>query len=250
METLHQFTFDNAPVSPEAIFVNSFLELSEALESIGLEGSRPVLVLVGGASNIGAAKLAGLQQIFVEVLAPLAEKLGAVVIDGATDAGVMQLIGRAREQTNSNFPLIGVAAIGTVILPNAAVASQHGAPLEPHHTHFVFVPGSNWGDESPWMARVATVLAEGTNSITLVVNGGEITWRDVACSVSAGRPAIALAGSGRTADRLAAAVLGEPADERGIALAATGLVRAIDIEADFDVIARAIALAMTETLKG
>ena len=33
------------------------------------------------------------------------------------------------------------------------------AQFEPNHTHFVIVPGSDWGDESPWITWVASELA-------------------------------------------------------------------------------------------
>ena len=34
------------------------------------------------------------------------------------------------------------------------------SPLEPNHTHQVLVPGSSWGEESPWLADIATWLAD------------------------------------------------------------------------------------------
>ena len=51
--------------------------------------------------------------------------------------------------------------------------------LEPHHTYFVIVPGDDWGAESPWIARTATVLAGAAPSITGLVNGGQIAYADV-----------------------------------------------------------------------
>ena len=80
-----------------------------------------------------------------------------------------------------------------------------------------------WGDESPWLARVASVLA-GEASVTLLVYGGEIAWLDAARSIDVGRRLIAVAGSGRTADELAAAARREPSDPRARDLIASGLV--------------------------
>jgi hypothetical protein len=56
------------------------------------------------------------------------------VIDGGTDAGVMQLIGRARAASGGRFPLIGVAAEGTVMVPGAGTSSPDATELEPNHT--------------------------------------------------------------------------------------------------------------------
>jgi len=160
-------------------------------------------------------------------------------VDGGTDSGVMWLLGQARAEAGATFPLIGVAATDTVTLPAEAAIPQ-AAPLEPHHTHFILVPGSAWGDEAPWLARVASMLADGVSSMTLLVNGGDIAWQDVSESVAAGRPVLVIAGSGRTADTLADALRREATDERAAELAQTGLLHAADLGADSAVLNRAI----------
>ena len=95
--------------------------------------------------------------------------------------------------------------------------------LEANHTHFVVVPGENWGDETPWIARTATVLAGAAPSITVLINGGQIAYSDVQRSVEAGRPVFVVAGSGRTADVFVGALAGAPADERAAALVGVGI---------------------------
>jgi SLOG in TRPM, prokaryote len=94
----------------------------------------------------------------------------------------------------------------------------------------VLVPGAEFGEEAPWIARVATELAGGWPSVTVLVSGGKVAYTDVACSLRAGRPVLAIAGSGRTADQLASAVRGGPADERAVRLAASGLVEVVDAD--------------------
>jgi hypothetical protein len=160
-------------------------------------------------------------------LVPVMRRLGAVGVDGGTRAGVMRLLGELRSRAGASFPLVAVAAEGTVRMPGECGVHDHRAELDPGHTHVVLVPGGTWGDEAPWLARTATLLAGGSPSLTLLVNGGEISYADVARSLDASRPVVAVAGSGRTADELAAAVRGEPAPERAVALAATGLVDAV-----------------------
>lgn len=220
-----------------AIRVEVPKNLSAAVGKLELDSSRPVLVIVGGASKMSEADLSRLRSLFVKVLAPLAEKLSALVVDGGTDAGVMQMIGQARTQIGATFSLIGVTPVGKVALPDRP-PPEDATPLEPHHTHFVLVPGSNWGDESPWLARLATVLANGAPSVTVLVNGGQIAWKDVSENLKAGRPVLAIAGSGRLADRLATTLRGQPTDEPARELVASGLVQAIDLKDNFDNITR------------
>lgn len=152
----------------------------------------------------------------------------------------MRLMGQARAGMDATFPLIGVAAIGTVALPGVPLSPPDAASLEPHHTHFVLVPGSEWGDESPWLAHVASALADGAPSVTVLVDGGETAWEDVSQSVEAGRPVVAIAGSGRTADKLAGTLRGEITDERAREISASGLLQAVDLTAAFDVLASMI----------
>lgn len=221
----------------EAVQVELFVELGDAVSKLGFRGKSPSLVLVGGASQISEEDFARLQELFVGVLAPLAEKLGATVVDGGTDAGIMRLMGQARAHIGGNFPLVGVAAIGTVCVPEVAISKIGGTKLEPNHTHFILVPGSRWGDESPWLAGAVRFFANGAPSVTLVINGGEITWLDVSQSVREGRATVVLEGSGRTADKLAAALRGEPTDERAENIVKSGLLQAIDMKRDTKAIA-------------
>jgi hypothetical protein len=156
----------------------------------------------------------------IEHVIPALDDWGAAVVDGGTDSGVMKVMGRAREAARARFPLVGVAAEGTVILPGRPAAA-HSAPLEPHHTQVLLVPGDAWGDESPWLSRVATAIADGQPSLTLVVNGGQITYDDIDHSLQCGRPVIILAGTGRTADAIAAAARGRAEDPRAQQVAAS-----------------------------
>lgn len=228
-----RLTFANGQTA-KAVQVQDPVILKDDLERIGLQPSRPILVVVGGASQMSESDFHRLQLLFVKVLAPIAEKLGAYVVDGGTDAGVMQLMGQARSQIAATFPLIGVAPDGKVALPNHQGEADDATPLEPHHTHFVLIPGSNWGDESPWIVRVATVLAAGNPSVTVLLNGGEVTYLDARYSVIVGRLVIVVAGSGRMADQLAAAVRGEAADERVQKLAQSGLVKEVNLHEGFE----------------
>ncbi len=215
-----------------ALNVNQGNKLESCLSQLGIQGPRPVIVVVGGANELRQYHIARLRSLFVKVLAPLAETLNAVVIDGGTDTGVMRMMGIARSRTHANFPLLGILPVGVATLPHQLPPSEQAAPLEPHHTHFLLVPGDRWGDESPWIAEAASVLAQGSPTVTVLINGGEITWQDASESVQAGRPIIAVAGSGRAADKLVSALNGKVTDERACKILASGLLQAVNIDND------------------
>lgn len=184
--------------------INHLEDLPISLRELGFQHPRSTLVLVGGAGGLSETDMKTLRPLFVEALTPLAEKCGAVVIDGGTDAGVMRLMGRARTETGAVFPLIGVVIRGIFHLSGASSPTPETVSLEPNHTHFITIPGLDWGDESPWLDHVAREIAQNASSVTVLINGGEIARKDVELSLSAGRPVFVVAGTGRLADEMAA----------------------------------------------
>jgi SLOG in TRPM, prokaryote len=211
--------------SAQAVRVCAIDDLALAAGKLEV-GGRAVLVVIGGASGMSPHETRRLEPLFRGVLAPLAQRLDATVIDGGTDVGVIRLMGTARSEGGWHFPLIGVLVDDLV---NCSSTSHAPAvDLEPHHTHFVLVPGSEWGEEAPWLARFATAAAASNGSATVLVNGGEIAVADVRHSIEASRHVAVLDGSGRAADALAAGVRGEWADPSVTALAASGMVHVVD----------------------
>jgi len=214
MQSTVQIKFANDVVA-KAIEIKAANDLPSALAAIGLPEHRPVLVIIGGASLIAEADFAKLQTLFVEVLAPLAQNLGCYVVDGGTDTGVMKLMGNAKNIKQLDFPLIGVLPIGLVKLPHGmhnlspnVIGSNPDAPdLEPHHSHFFWVQGNQWGDESRWLAHIASLLAGEHPSVTVLINGGAIALVDAKESAKEQRPIVTIAGSGRLADEIANATL-------------------------------------------
>jgi hypothetical protein len=202
MEELFRIKFSNGN-SAKAIRISKSTQLTNAIKKLEIPFGQPTIVLVGGAGGLNNEELKRLQFLFLDILAPLAENIGANVIDGGTDAGVMRLMGQARAKINAKFSLIGIAAEGTIALPGNQSSNPEAASLESHHTHFVLIPGKNWGDESPWLSRIAGKMAKTASSMTLLINGGEIARKDVAHSLSDKRPVVVFAGSGRLADELA-----------------------------------------------
>ncbi len=219
----------SAEVNAQVLEVENGYLAAADLESIGLPSQRPILVIIGGASQLSDEIFQQIQGFFVEVLAPIAEKNHAVVVDGGTDAGVMRLMGKARSQMGGTFPLVGVAPRGLVILPGEPTQSDQHSPLEPNHTHFVLVPGETWGDESMALAQVATGLAAGAPTIAIMLNGGAVTWHDAANNVGEGRSLLVIDGTGRAADELADVVRGAAGSAQAQAIVETGLVQVVDL---------------------
>jgi len=215
--------------APRVIRVHGYGELPEALRSNGIDIGKPVLVCVGGASGLGDQDAAAITLMVQEHLAPALDHWSATVVDGGTDAGVMRMVGRARASSGGSFPLVGVAAVGTVELPGLPRPADDAAPLEPNHTHVVLVPGDTWGDETPWLSQVADVIAGPQQSVTLMVNGGSIAMNDALASIAAGRPLIVLAGSGRSADEIARARTGEQTSASAATVASSTLTSIVDV---------------------
>lgn len=185
---------------------NDIEELEQTVTQMGLV-DRPVIVLIGG--HI-LPEHANVTFQAVEVVAKTAETLDAAVICGGTDVGIMSAIGKARGRGGYQFPLIGISPEGAVTWPEGP---RTGAPLlpgnereelEPHHSHFVLVPGNEFGDESKWIVRAASMIARDRNkSVTILANGGKVSQQDIEEGLAAGRPLVVLEGTGRLADEIA-----------------------------------------------
>jgi SLOG in TRPM, prokaryote len=213
---------------PQVVRVTADTGLADSLHTNGIATDRPVLVCIGGAAGLSDELAATLTATFQDFVAPALDQWSATVVDGGTDSGVMRMMGQAKARAGALFPLVGVAAAGTVALPGVPSNFDDAAPLEPHHTHVVLIPGDNWGDETPWISAVAGEIARGRQSVTLMVNGGSIALQDAQTCVDAGRPLLVLAGSGRSADEIAGAWAGAEAGEQAKAIAANPLTSIVD----------------------
>lgn len=66
MEKYFSLTFAQGQTA-QAIRVYQPAELSQALSEIGLQEPRPILVVIGGASNISEASFLSIQELFVQL---------------------------------------------------------------------------------------------------------------------------------------------------------------------------------------
>jgi hypothetical protein len=186
------------------------------------------IVLIGGADAASAEDIERLRAFFA-TLAGYLEASDTAVIDGGTDSGVMRLIGAARDESGASFRLIGVAPRGALDR-----TTRDGAPirLAGSHPEILLAPGSDFGDETDYMFWAADHLA-GFPAPTLVVNGGRLTMDEARQRLDAGHRVVAVAGSGRAADELAA-------DER---LRASGRLRVVPLSAKGEELAAALEVS-------
>lgn len=188
------------------VFPNQPAGLARAISTLGLKDSYPVIVLIGGDIQ---EELADVTRGALETLATVAEETSALVICGGTDMGVMAEIGQIRKRNGSKFPLVGITPEALVTWPGGPHSihflwwGKKRWKLAPYYSHFILVPGNEFGDESPWIVDAATILSKGHRSVTILVNGGNVSRKDIELSVENGRPVIALGGTGRLANELA-----------------------------------------------
>jgi SLOG in TRPM, prokaryote len=176
------------------------------IDALGIVSPPAVILLFGGAAGLDDSRKAHLATLFAEGVTPVAAELGALIIDGGTQSGVMAIMGEAVAQHPGTCQLLGIAPKGKIAHPEIVGASavSDGAPLEPHHSHFVLVESAEWGGETTTLLE----LARGFNApiVAVLVNGGAIAADEALQSVRNGWPLLVLEGSGRFADELSEAV--------------------------------------------
>jgi hypothetical protein len=176
------------------------------IDALGIASPRAVILLFGGAAGLDDSCKAHLETLFAEGVASVAAELGALIIDGGTQSGVMAMMGEAVAARPGTCQLLGIAPKGKIAHPEIAGASavSDGASLEPNHSYFVLVESNEWGGETPKMLELAREF--NAPIVAILVNGGAIAADESLQSVRNGWPLLVVEGSGRFADELSAAV--------------------------------------------
>ena len=188
------------------VFPNERSDLAQAIVELGLKGHYPVIVLIGGEIDEQHRELT---RRAIQAVSRAAEDMQAVVICGGMDMGVMAEIGQIRSRNGYKFALVGITPEQLVTWPGGPRGTKllwwgkQRWQLESHYSHFILVPGSQFGDEAPWIGDAAALLSKGYRSVTILLNGGEVSRKDIELSLENDRPVIALSRTGRLADELA-----------------------------------------------
>jgi hypothetical protein len=185
--------------------------LSGALK---LQGFGKVIFFFGGADQLDAKLKDALEELLISSFIPAALAAGAVVIDGGTKSGVMELMGCAMAANDYPLSLIGVAPELTVTYPGAS--NKAGAELDLNHTQLILVRGAaTWGSETKTLFKVAAAVLNdkaaglqpetGGKIVAVLVSGGAVSATEVLAAVRAGISIVVVSGTGGFADQLAAA---------------------------------------------
>ena len=172
------------------------------IESLGISQPKNLILIIGGADKLDEKLTSRLTQLFSRGIARAAADAEAVIIDGGTQAGVMQIMGQSIVDRGRKSSLLGVAPAGKVTYPGAPpIAGNDSAPLDPNHSHFVLVDGNEWGSETETLFEIAAGF--NVPVLAILVNGGAIAKDELLQSVRRNWPVIVVGGSGRLADDVA-----------------------------------------------
>jgi hypothetical protein len=183
--------------------------------------------MVGGAASFDKPDYEAIRaqvKILLHEIARVALRYRLALVDGGTPYGVMRLMGEVCYAHGGKIPLVGVAPSGKVRwqsgkggidyaktwvggdLRKMLEHEQSLTPLDENHTAFVLVEANEWGDEVEMLAAVAHELAAHQAAIEILINGGQVTRRDVLAYLRKGGKVIVVEGSGRFADEVAGAI--------------------------------------------
>jgi hypothetical protein len=177
--------------------------MASLIEALGISTPKNLILLIGGADKLDEKLTSRLTQLFSRGIARAAADAEALIIDGGTEAGVMQIMGQSIVDRGRKSSLLGIAPAGKVTYPGGpTVAGNDSAPLDPNHSHFVLVDGKEWGSETETLFELAAAFNKPV--LAILVNGGAIAKDELLQSVRRNWPVIVIEGSGRLADQVAA----------------------------------------------
>src|SRR2546428_1090092 len=93
------------------------------LDVLEIVSPRAVILLFGGAAGLDDSRKAHLATLFTDGVTPVATELGALIIDGGTQSGVMAIMGEAVARSPGTCQLLGIAPKGKIMHPELAGAS-------------------------------------------------------------------------------------------------------------------------------
>jgi hypothetical protein len=188
-----------------AVFFPSGARVQDLPSLLQLPSFHDLIMIAGGAGFMDGTLYPNLEQLFTHGIASLAATRNALIIDGGTQAGVMELMGTGIAEQQHRSPLLGVSPAGRVSYPElpGIAANEDRAPLDPNHSHFVLVETDEWGGETATMYELAHLFSQDHPSLAIIINGGAIAIQEALYNVRQKRPIILLEGSGRAADEIA-----------------------------------------------
>ena len=111
------------------------------VHSLGIPQPESLIMIVGGAAQMNERDQVNLIRLFSDGIAHFAATHHALVIDGGTQSGVMQLMGQGVAQQPRKPTLVGISPAENITYPGQphSRATTGQTPLDPNHSHFVLV---------------------------------------------------------------------------------------------------------------
>ena len=130
MSNIKEISFQNANQA-KLITTTADAPTDEILNSLEIKPPGALILILGGAAGIDESLKPRLLALFSRSIARAAIETGAVIIDGGTKAGVMELMGQAVADQGRKSILLGVAPSGKVTYPEGPEEGsiEDGAPL-------------------------------------------------------------------------------------------------------------------------
>ncbi len=183
-------------------------QAEEILKALAIPPYKALILIIGGADSVDEKLKPRLIQLFSRGIARAAASASAVIIDGGTQSGVMEMMGQGVADRGFQASLIGVAPAGLVTYPGSeANADTH---LDPNHSHFVLVDGNVWGSELPTIFNLAKALMSKAPGVVILASGGANAGNELIHAVRQNLKVIVVEGSGGLADEVAAACKQKP----------------------------------------
>ena len=193
---------------------------ADIIQSLEIASPQAIILSIGGADDLDKTLLPRLTQLYGRGIAKAARDGKALILDGGTQAGVMQLMGEAVAAQGYQSVLIGVAPKGKITYPGSEMIA--GTQLEPNHSHFVIVEGNDWGSETSMLFGLFNSLRTKGDAekpgekqkaqasaklpaLAILASGGSISRTEVLRTVRHNIPLIIIEGSGGLADEIALA---------------------------------------------
>jgi predicted Rossmann-fold nucleotide-binding protein len=193
---------------PWIVYESGLDDVGEMLGKLDLGTMRPVIIVSGGAADLDPAIKPRLRHVLTRGVARAAAQVGALIVDGGTRVGIMELTGQAVASLGHQSPLLGVAP--AALVDAGAGGASDRAPLDPNHSHVLLTTGESWGDELETMMAVAATVANGKGVAMVVAGGGPRTLAEVLHAVRRRWPIILLEGTGGITDQIAGATKTTP----------------------------------------
>lgn len=191
-----------------AVFPDVDASAADILANLDIKPHKTVILIIGGADNVDEKLKPRLIQLFARGIARAAANAAAVIIDGGTQSGVMAMMGQGVADRGCKCSLIGVAPLALVSYPGSP--TQPPVSLDPNHSHFVLIEGSEWGSELGTIFSLAGALTSNVPGVAILASGGPKSRDEAVQAVRQNIPLIVVEGSGGLADEIAAAWKARP----------------------------------------